>query len=86
MEATDYRSVKKNGTRYDYTVNYDKTLNEPYDYERYGLLSNMVSKRLSSTSNPITKFVYDVFEKSVVFLLKYTDVLANFKNPYYRNR
>ncbi len=86
MEPIVFRRVEKNGTRYDYTENYDKALNKPYDYERNGLLQHMVSQRIVNTTNPITRFIYNVFEKELVFLLKYTEILANFKNPYYRNR
>ena len=86
MEAIDLRRVEKNGTRYEYTEYYDKALNLPYDYERRGLLQHMMSQRIVNTENPITRFIYNVFEKELVFLLKYTDILANFKNPYYRNR
>lgn len=75
-----------NGHRYEYTREYDKALNQPYDYERNGLLSRIASKRISETRNPVTRFICSVFEKQMVFLLKYADVLANFKNPYFRNR
>jgi hypothetical protein len=76
----------KNGHRYEYTEYYDKPLNQPYDYERNGLLKHMVSQRIVNTTNPITKFIYNVFEKELVFVLKYADILANFRNPFFRNR
>lgn len=76
----------KNGYRYEYTEYYDKSLNQPYDYERNGLLKHMVSQRIVNTTNPITKFIYNVFEKELVFVLKYADILANFRNPFFRNR
>lgn len=78
--------ILKNGHRYDYTENYDRTLNTPYDYERNGLLRHIVSQRIVKTENPITKFICNVFEKEMVFLLRYADTLANFRNPFFRNR
>ena len=75
-----------NGYRYRYTRDYDSKLNCPYDYAEEGLLKHMVSQRIVQTSNPITRFIYQVFEKQMVFVLKYADILANFKNPYFRNR
>jgi hypothetical protein len=75
-----------NGHRYKYTKLYDDALNQPYDYSDDGLLQHLMSARVTSTPNQITKFIVGVFEKSVCMLLRLTDVLANFKNPYFRNR
>lgn len=75
-----------NGTRYNYTQYYDQVLNQPYNYAREGLLKHLVSKRLVTSENSITRFMYQVFEKQMVFVLKYADLLANFKNPFFRNR
>lgn len=76
----------KNGYRYGFTKYYDQVKNQPYDYEDEGILRHMMSQRIVNTSNPITKFMYNVFEKEIVFLLNYVDILANFKNPFFRNR
>lgn len=75
-----------NGNRYRYTKLYDEELNTPYDYEGDGLLRHLMSARITNSPNPITKFLVNVFEQEIVMLLKLTDVLANFKNPYFKNR
>lgn len=75
-----------NGTRYRYTNYYDETLNDPYNYADEGLFRHLMSARVTSSQNPITSFLVRVFEKEAVMLLKVTDILANFKNPYFRNR
>ena len=78
--------VYPNGTRYEYTSLYDDVLNQPYDYEKNGLLKYLMSGRITNSPNPITSFLVRVFEKEIVMLLRVTDVLANFKNPYFKNR
>ncbi len=78
--------VYPNGSRYSYTRLYDEELNKPYDYENEGLLRHLMSARITNSQNPITSFLVRVFEQEIVMLLKVTDVLANFKNPYFKNR
>ena len=75
-----------NGTRYNYTRDYDETLHQPYDYQRNGLLQHTMSQRIVNTPNEITQFIYRVFEKSITLCLKLTEVLQNYKNPFFRNR
>jgi hypothetical protein len=75
-----------NGTRYDYIGNYEERLNQPYDYEKNGLVQHIMSARIVNSKNPITAFLVRVFEKNIVMLLKMTDILANFKNPHFKNR
>lgn len=78
--------VYPNGTRYEYTALYDDVLNQPYDYSRNGLLKHLMSARITNTQNPVTRLIVDTFEKEITTLLKVVDVLANFKNPYFKNR
>ena len=78
--------IRTNGTRY---INYDKwnkTKNEPYDYAKHGLLNKILSNRIVNTDNDILKVMLDFYEKSMVFLMKYVDVLKNFKNIHWKNR
>jgi hypothetical protein len=79
-------TVYPNGKRYQYTKLYDEELNSPYNYSDDGLLRHMMSPRIVDSNNPITRFIVCVFEKEIVMLLKLTDILANFKNPYFKNR
>ena len=75
-----------NGKRYDYIRYQDELLNQPYDYYNNGLLQHLMSPRMVQTKNPITRFIISVFEKEIVTILKVVDVLANFKNPHFKNR
>jgi hypothetical protein len=76
----------KNGKRFDALKSYNMMKNNPYDYEHNGLIRHLISKVVYETKNPITKFMIDTFEKDIVFLLKYVDVLMNFTNIYVKNR
>lgn len=76
----------KNGKRFDALKPYNMMKNNPYDYEYNGLIRHLISKVIYETKNPITKFMIDTFEKDIVFLLKYVDVLMNFTNIYVKNR
>lgn len=75
-----------NGTRYSYTDLYDEALNQPYNYTKNGLMKHLMSGRVTNSPNEITRFIVNVFEKEITSLLKVIDVLANFKNPFFRNR
>ncbi len=76
----------KNGKRFEALKPYNMMKNNPYDYERHGLIRHLISKIIYDTKNPVTKFMIDTFEKDMVFLLKYVDVLMNFTNIYIKNR
>lgn len=76
----------KNGKRFEALKPYNMMKNNPYDYEYNGLIRHLISKVVYETKNPITKFMIDTFEKDMVFLLKYVDVLMNFTNIYVKNR
>ena len=76
----------KNGKRFEALKPYNMMKNNPYDYEHNGLIRHLISKVVYETKNQITKFMIDTFEKDMVFLLKYVDVLMNFTNIYVKNR
>jgi hypothetical protein len=78
--------LRGNGTRY---INYDKwekKENMPYDYAKNGLLSRIMSPVILNTTNNLLKLVLNYVESSLVFVMKYTDILKNFKNVHWRNR
>lgn len=78
--------IRNNGTRF---INYDKwenIKNKPYNYEKDGLLNKIMSNSIVNTTNSILKFILCFIESSLVFLMKYTDILKNFKNIHWRNR
>ena len=74
------------GTFLDEYASWDDTKNMPYDYRRKGLLKRVMSAPIVNTTNPVTKFMLDVYEYAIVFVLKYVDVLKNFKNVHWKNR
>lgn len=78
--------IRNNGTRF---INYDSWENikyKSYDYTKHGLLKHIMSPIIINTTNPVLKFILNYVETSLVFLMKYTDILKNFKNPHWRNR
>ena len=78
--------IRTNGERYITYKKWSKTANLNYDYESNGILTNIMSKRIIDTTNPILQFILGIVEKSLVFVLKYVDELKNFKNFHYKNR
>lgn len=78
--------IRANGTRYKAYKELSNKLYQPYDYERYGLLNKIVSHQISNSNNETLNVIKLFFEKSLIFLMKYTDFLKNFKNIHYSNR
>lgn len=78
--------VRNNGTRF---INYDKweiKKFESYNYIKNGLLKYIMSNQIVNTTNPILKVILQFVESSLFFVMKYTDILKNFKNIHYKNR
>lgn len=78
--------IRNNGTRY---INYDtwEDVKIPsYDYTKNGLLRLIMSPVIANTPNRILKYVLQYIENSLVFTMKYVDILKYFKNPHWRNR
>lgn len=78
--------ARENGKRF---VNYrawEDIKRKPYDYERDGLLKHLMSPSIVYTDNRYLKTILDFVENSLIFVMKYVDILKNFKNPYWRNR
>ena len=78
--------IRTNGTRYANYSKWNKTKNEPYDYAKNGLLNKILSHKITETDNHILKTILSFYEKSFIFLMKYVDVLKNFKNYHWKNR
>ena len=78
--------VRQNGTRYLYYDKWETRKDRPYNYAREGLLKRIMSATILETTNPLLRRVLNFFEDSLVFLQKYVDVLAHFKDIHYRNR
>lgn len=77
---------RANGTRFrDYKL-WEVIKQKPYDYERDGLVKRIVSKPIANTDNPVLQIVLKFYESSIVFILKYTDILKHFKDVHWKNR
>ena len=77
---------RANGTQYLGYRKWDSLKNAPYDYAQDGLLQHLISHRIYQSQNPVLRYVLSYYEKSIVFLLKYIDILKNFKNIHWLNR
>ncbi len=77
---------RPNGTRYEKYKLWEITKQTPYDYKEDGLVKRIISKPIANTDNPILQKVLKFYESSIVFLLKYIDILKHFKDVHWRNR
>lgn len=78
--------VRNNGTRF---ANYDlweDIKHAPYNYTKNGLLNHIMSPSIVNTNNGVLKILLQFVESSLMFVMKYTDVLKNFKNTHWKNR
>lgn len=78
--------IRNNGTRF---INYDSweiIKHAPYNYAKNGLLKYIMSKQIVETTNPVLKILLQFVESSLFFVMKYTDILKNFKNIHWKNR
>lgn len=78
--------IRDNGTRF---INYDSwesVKHIPYNYTKYGLLNRIMSPAIVNTNNNALKMLLNFVEYSMVFVMKYTDILKNFKNIHWKNR
>lgn len=78
--------IYTNGTRFKNYSSYEIQKNRPYDYANKGLLNRLVSRRISCTTNPILKYVLQFVEQSLIFQMKYVDMLQNVFNYNWKNR
>lgn len=78
--------IRENGTRYKEYNKWNNLEYTDYDYEKYGITNRTMSPAIINGSNPITNIILQCFDKSIIFVLKYIDVLKNFKNIHWKNR
>lgn len=69
-----------NGTRYKTYKKYENTLHSPYDYENNGLLNRILSNKIYNTTNPVLRYILNIYEQAIIYVLKYIDILENFFN------
>ena len=78
--------TNSNGTRFKNYYLWENRKNMPYDYSREGLLKHIMSPVILNTKNTALKMLLDYIESSFIFIMKYTDILKNFKNIHWKNR
>jgi hypothetical protein len=78
--------VRNNGTRFLEYYKWENVKHQSYDYAKYGLLKHIMSPVIVNTTNPVLKVLLQYVESSLMFVMKYTDVLKNFKNIHWKNR
>lgn len=78
--------TNSNGTRFKNYYLWENRKNMPYDYSREGLLKHIMSPVILNTRNTALKILLDYIESSFIFIMKYTDILKNFKNIHWKNR
>jgi hypothetical protein len=78
--------TNSNGTRFKNYYLWENRKNMPYNYSREGLLKHIMSPVILNTRNTALKILLDYIESSFIFIMKYTDILKNFKNIHWKNR
>jgi hypothetical protein len=78
--------IRGNGNRFNNYYKWEIVKNQPYDYAKHGLLRHIMSPTIVDTTNPILKVLLQYVESSFVFVMKYIDILKNFKNIHWKNR
>lgn len=78
--------VRNNGTRFIDYNKWEDIKHQPYDYAKNGLLKHIMSNSIVNTNNNALRILLQYVETSLIFLMKYTDTLKNFKNIHWKNR
>lgn len=78
--------ARSNGMRFLEYRKWESTKNVPYDYAKDGLLRHIMSPAIVNTTNSVLKYLLNYIESSLMFVMKYIDILKNFKNPHWKNR
>lgn len=78
--------IRNNGHRFINYDNWEITKNKPYNYVKFGLLNHIMSKSIVNTNNKVLNILLQYIETSLIFVMRYTDILKNFKNIHWKNR
>lgn len=78
--------ARSNGTRFNNYDLWEIKKHTPYDYAKNGLLRHIMSNVIVDTNNSVLQIIIHFVETSLVFVMKYVDILKNFKNIHWRNR
>ena len=78
--------ARENGYRFVKYRLWEKIERKPYDYENDGLLRHLMSPAIINTDNQYLRVLLNFVENSLIFVMKYVDILKHFKNPHWKNR
>ena len=78
--------LNANGHRFNEYHLWEDIKYKSYDYAREGLLKHIMSPVIVNTTNNALKILFQYIESSLIFVIKYTDILKNFKNIHWKNR
>jgi hypothetical protein len=78
--------IRSNGTRFNNYDNWEIVKYAPYDYTKKGLLNHIMSSSIVNTNNGLLHNLLQFVESSLIFAMKYTDMLKHFKNSRWKNR
>ncbi len=78
--------IEANGNHFNTYRTWEHQLHRPYDYENEGLLKRIMSSRITESKNPILRYMLQFVETSLVFTMKYVDILQNYFNYNWKNR
>lgn len=78
--------VRANGMRFNDYDKWETVKYAPYNYRKHGLLNHIMSPAIVNTNNNALKILLQYVESSLMFVMKYTDILKNFKNIHWNNR
>lgn len=78
--------ARENGYRFVKYRLWEKIKRKPYDYENDGLLRHLMSPAIINTDNQYLRVLLNFVENSLIFVMKYVDILKHFKNPHWKNR
>lgn len=86
LQTIELMKTYPNNTRYNCNSAWETRLNQPYDYEKNGLLKHLMSHVIIESKNKTLQYLLKYIEGSFIFLMKYIKRLQHFKDPAYSNR
>ena len=77
--------IKENGARFENYYKWETRHNAPYDYQKNGLVKHLLSPRITSSKNSFLQLILSIYENSIEYVLKSTDIVKHFKNFNWKN-
>ena len=78
--------VRENGTYNERYKSWEQLAHQPYDYKNEGLVKKILSHKITESDSPIIQYILQIYEESLVFCMKYIDILQNYFNYNWKNR